>query len=104
MQIDQQSDRHDQQCIIRQRREKLRRHNSIKTAFQTESLYVGSLRQSTKETLIYWLHERITSLRGTRHPSYLVDMSMFLRSERLVLHLVRRISQRFPTIILFLTA
>jgi hypothetical protein len=40
------------------------------------------------ETLINWLHERITSLRGTRAFAYLVDMSQLLRSGRLVLHLV----------------
>ena len=42
-----------------------------------------------KETLINWLHERITSLHGTRILAYLVDMSRLLRSVRLVLHLIR---------------
>ncbi|SEF64440.1 hypothetical protein [Nitrosomonas ureae] len=45
--------------------------------------------------LINWLHERITSLRGTHAFAYLVDMSQLLRSGRLALHLVRRINQRF---------
>ncbi|WP_103966694.1 hypothetical protein [Nitrosomonas ureae] len=45
--------------------------------------------------MINWLHERITSLRGTHAFAYLVDMSQLLRSGRLVLHLVRRINQRF---------
>jgi len=48
-----------------------------------------------RETLINWLHERITSLRGTRAFAYLVDMSQLLRSGHLVLHPVRRINQRF---------
>ncbi|SDT85126.1 hypothetical protein SAMN05216406_10392 [Nitrosomonas ureae] len=48
-----------------------------------------------RETLINWLHERITSLRGTYVFAYLVDMSQLLRSGRLVLHLVRRINQCF---------
>jgi hypothetical protein len=48
-----------------------------------------------RETLINWLYERITSLRGTRSLAYLVDMSRLLHSVRLVLHLVRRINQRF---------
>jgi hypothetical protein len=34
-------------------------------------------------------------MRGTRFLAYLVDMSRLLRSVRLVLHLVRRIIQRF---------
>jgi hypothetical protein len=49
-----------------------------------------------REVLINWLRERITSLRGTRSLAYLVDMSRLLCAVRLVLHLVRRISQRFP--------
>jgi hypothetical protein len=49
-----------------------------------------------KETLINWLHERITSLYGTHAFAYLFDMSQLLRSGRLVLHPVRRINQRFP--------
>ena len=47
-----------------------------------------------KATLINWLHERITSLRGTRILAYLVDMSRLLRSVHLVRHLVRRINLR----------
>ena len=47
------------------------------------------------ETLINWLYERITSLRGTRILAYLIDMSWLLCSVRLVLHLVHRINQRF---------
>jgi len=35
-------------------------------------------------------------LRGTRSLAYHVDMSRLLCSVRLVLHLVRRINQRFP--------
>ena len=53
-------------------------------------------RLQSEETLINWLHERITSLRGTCFLIYLVDMSRLLCSVRLVLHLVRRINQRFP--------
>ena len=52
-------------------------------------------RRSIMETLINWLYERITSLRGTRSLAYLVDMSRLLRSVRLVLHFVRRINQHF---------
>ena len=48
------------------------------------------------ETLINWLHERITLLRGTRSLAYLIDMSRLLCSVRLVLHLVRRINRRAP--------
>ena len=48
-----------------------------------------------KICLAYWLHERITSLRGTHAFAYRVDMSQLLRSGRLVLHLVCRINQRF---------
>ena len=48
-----------------------------------------------RATLVNWLYERIASMRGTRSLSYLVDMSRLLRSVRLVLHLVRRINQRF---------
>ena len=48
-----------------------------------------------KEMLINWLHERITSLRGTHAFAYLIDRSQLLRSGRLVLHPVRRINQRF---------
>jgi hypothetical protein len=55
--------------------------------------------RNTSKTLINWLHERITSLRGTHAFAYLIDMSQLLRSGRLVLHLVRRINQRFPLFI-----
>jgi hypothetical protein len=48
-----------------------------------------------REALINWLYERITSLRGTRYLAYLIDIYLLLRSTRLVLHLVRRINQRF---------
>ena len=48
-----------------------------------------------RETLINWLYERITSLRGTRYLAYLIDIYLFLRSTRLMFHLVRRINQRF---------
>jgi hypothetical protein len=44
--------------------------------------------RSTKEALINWLHERITSLRGTHAFTHLVDMSQLLRSGRLALYLV----------------
>ncbi len=51
-----------------------------------------------RETLINWLYERIASMRGTRFLAYLADMSRLLHSVRLVLHLVRRINQRFPKV------
>jgi len=52
---------------------------------------------TAREALIDWLHERITSLHGTCAFAYLVDMSQLPRSGRLVLYLVRRINQRFPS-------
>ena len=48
-----------------------------------------------REMLIDWLYERIASTRGTRSLAYLVDMYRLLRSVYLVLHLVRRMNQRF---------
>jgi hypothetical protein len=53
------------------------------------------------ETLIYWLYERIISLRGTRSIAYHVDMTRLLRSVRRVLHLVRRMDQRFLLLLPF---
>ena len=55
-----------------------------------------------KETLIYWLYERVASMRGTRSLVYRIDMSRLLRSVRLVLHLVRRINQRLLKETLFI--
>jgi hypothetical protein len=78
----------------------LRKELSLASIKHSTSIVLSgfSLQWRTKETLINWLHERITSLRGTHAFTYLVDRSQLLRSGRLVLHLVRRINQRFPKI------
>ena len=47
------------------------------------------------ETLINCLCGRIVALRGTRNLDYPFDMSRFLRSVRLALHLAQTINQGF---------
>ena len=50
---------------------------------------------TVKETLINCLGERIVALRGARNLDYPFDMSRFLRSVRLALHLAQTINQCF---------
>ena len=52
----------------------------------------------SREALIKWLRERIAALRGARNLAYQIDISRFLRSVRLALHLAHRFIQRFPRI------